>query len=278
MAERDLQRPWAAPILRWAGSKRKLLPKLLRCVPSKFQRYVEPFAGSACFFFALRPSSAILGDINGDLIHAYNIVHRHPRIVARRVCSLAATKRVYYKVRQTPLSQLNPIDRAVHFIYLNRHCFNGVYRTNRKGQFNVPIGVHTGAVPSEAAFYRCSVALRSANLVACDFEACLTAVRNGDFVYLDPPYSNSPRPKYGEYGYDTFQPPDLGRLTEQLIRLNSIGAKFLLSYAESTEDENALSGWEIRRIKVRRHVAGFSSCRRIVGEVLVANFEIPEDL
>lgn len=262
--------PWAPPLLRWAGSKRQLVPALINYVPSDFDRYVEPFAGSACLFFALNPSTAVLGDQNRELLDTYDVVRRHPRLVARAVHSIPDTPKAYLRVRNRDLSRLVPIDRAARFVYLNRHCFNGVYRTNRQGQFNVPRGRNTGKLPSEAMFYRCSVALRRVELRPVDFEECIADVRRGDFVYLDPPYASSARPRYGEYGYGSFDKQDLGRLLEALHLIDQRGGVFLLSYYR-TRRLKIPPHWHRRQIAVRRHVAGFAHHRRIIREILVTN-------
>ena len=266
--------PWATPILRWAGSKRKLLTTLLAHVPSQFGRYVEPFAGSACLFFALKPTRAVLGDINSELIHTYRVMRDHPRRLARRIHALPRTSDEYYRIRSVPLQDLDAITRAVHFVYLNRLCFNGVYRTNRSGQFNVPLGAKTGEIPPERSFYRCSIALRGAKCVDTDFEQSCRMVKRDDFVYLDPPYSSSVRPRYGEYGYDSFQPLDLGRLESCLKTLDSVGAQFLLSYADSPEIRGMADKWRITDVSARRHVAGFARHRETVTEVLISNTQV----
>lgn len=267
--------PWSAPLFRWAGSKRKQIPLLTLCARTKgfCRRYVEPFAGSACLFFALNPDAAILGDINQDLLHAYTVVRRHPRILARRLHGLPRDEQSYYKIRRQNPSELGELARALRFIYLNRYCFNGVYRTNKKGEFNVPRGIRTGDIPSERQFVRCSIALRRAELRAGDFENCLTELGKGDFVYLDPPYTSDHRPAYGEYGYaGCFGKPDHPRLLQALKRIDSAGADFLLSYSCTSEFISALpSRWRFRRIAVRRHVAGFATHRSSVHEILVSN-------
>src|SRR5579859_6326272 len=197
-------RAWANPLLRWAGSKRALLPMLVSCVPAQFGTYIEPFAGSACLFFAIRPRCAVLGDFNAELIATYTAIRRHPRLVARHVATWGSSSEEYYGVRALDPDTMPDIMRAARFVYLNRRCFNGVYRTNRHGQFNVPIGTRIGRMPAEKDFYRCSVALRPASLLSCDFDVTLRSARHGDFAYLDPPYSTSTRPNYGEYGYGAF--------------------------------------------------------------------------
>jgi DNA adenine methylase len=265
----SIEKAWAPPIFRWAGSKRQLLPVLMQSIPSDFARYIEPFAGSACLFFALRPSQAILGDINEELIKTYEIIRSHPRLVARAAHDLPVTKPQYYKMRATRPESLALVERAVRFVYLNRYCFNGVYRTNQKGLFNVPMGVRTGKMPSEQSFYRCALALRNAKLRATDFETCLKDIRPGDFVYLDPPYARSRL--RGEYGYDSFREEDIVRLVNVLKSIDEAGAVFLLSYADSPELRSLLIRWRSKKLSVRRHVAGFAKHRSIVSEVLVSN-------
>lgn len=272
MSQHSEKSDWTRPLLRWAGSKRQLLPELRAALPTDWRRYVEPFAGSACFFFSLKPNEAILGDFNKELIHFYSILKKHPRLLAREVHSFEHTADEYYRIRAIPLNELDEITRAAHFLYLNRLCFNGVYRTNRSGMFNVPMGRNSGAIPIEQAFYRCSIALRNATTVAGDFELTCAKAKRRDFVYLDPPYSSSSRNRSGEYGYDSFQPPEIERLVECIESLNDRGAFFLLSYTDSSQVRKAMSKWNIQRLKVRRHVAGFAEHRKKVGEVLIANY------
>ena len=262
---------WAPPLLRWAGSKRKLLPLLLANVPSQYDRYIEPFAGSACLFFALRPKAAVLGDMNSELIRMYEIVRDHPRRVARVLHQWDGTSEQYYSLRGIDPVSLDDVTRAARFLYLNRHCFNGVYRVNRKGRFNVPRGTRCGQIPTEQTIYRCSVALRNSRFVAADFEGCLKTIRRGDFVYLDPPYYSTDRATHGEYGYGRFGPPDVGRLEDCLQRINQAGATFLLSYAYGAKHGLDSSRWFSRRISVQRHVAGFAMHRGVSQEVLVSN-------
>jgi DNA adenine methylase len=269
--------PWCRPLFRWAGSKRSLLPLLLKCVPDNYERYVEPFAGSACLFFALKPASAILGDFNSDLMQAYDVIARHPRIVARQVSCLPDTSRAYYELRSQAPESLDGIQQAVRFTYLNRHCFNGVYRTDRLNRFNVPRGDRPGLPPSEAEIYRCSVALRAATLVTGDFEAALKLARRNDFVYLDPPYSTASRPTFGEYGYGAFGRHDLSRLLESLKALSKRGARVLLSYTADAEVLGALRDWSVISIRVRRQVGGGGRNAK-TSEILASNFAELDEL
>jgi DNA adenine methylase len=162
-----------APLFRWAGSKRKLLGILQANVSPWYSTYIEPFAGSACLFFALQPAKSILGDFNAHLIQAYRMIALSPERVHETASRFPVQPAEYYRLRSLNPISLPPIERAARFLYLNRYCFNGVYRTNRAGQFNVPRGRDTGAIPSLAAFMRGAVALRTATMVAGDFRKTL---------------------------------------------------------------------------------------------------------
>jgi DNA adenine methylase len=262
-----------APIFRWAGSKRKLLDAIVSRVPPTYSRYVEPFAGSACLFFALRPPAAILNDLNQELIATYSTIRKHPRLVHRAAANWPGTKEFYYQIRDG-FQPTDSIVAAARFAYLNRYCFNGVYRANRKGEFNVPMGTQTGDFPPLTSFYRCSIALRKAELRAKDFDECLMNVREDDFVYLDPPYAKQHGRFRGEYGYGAFKASDIDRLLQSLRRIDQAGAKFLLSYSYCREIRPALARWQYKVVLVRRHVAGFAEDRGRVREVLVANYPL----
>jgi DNA adenine methylase len=147
--------------------------------------------------------------------------------------------------------------RAARFVYLNRHCLNGVYRTNRSGNFNVPRGRDTGTLPPLQVFKDSASALQRASLRAGDFESVLNGTRAGDFVYLDPPYSKADERYSGEYGYGAFSSTDFGRLLAQLERINELGATFLLSYRYSAQwsAANAIGRPEREWLKNGREVS-----------------------
>ncbi|MBW2740353.1 MAG: Dam family site-specific DNA-(adenine-N6)-methyltransferase [Deltaproteobacteria bacterium] len=273
MVQSNKTKYWSRPFIRWAGSKRKLLPYLIYEIPKDFDRYIEPFAGSSCLFFSIKPSNAILSDINEELMQTYEILLRHPRLLAKKVHSLDCSKDSYYKIRAMDPNQLSRLDKAVRFIFLNRYCFNGIYRTNKKGKFNVPHGTRTGGLPSEAEFYRCSYALRQARLKACDFEKSLTNISKGDFFYLDPPYVTSKKQLKGEYGPICFNINDINRLFDMLHRIDQNKGRFLLSYIKSEEIEQKIPlKWKVKTVNVNRHISGFSKHRATVEEILVKNY------
>ena len=177
----------------------------------------------------------------------------------------------YYAVRNQVPRHLSELDRAARFLYLNRQCFNGVYRTNLAGEFNVPRGTRLGAFPDLPQLMNCANALKNVQLIGCDFQNTVERAEPGDFVYMDPPYAKHSTRRRGEYGYSSFDLPDIPRLTESLRALNSKGSIFLLSYADCTEAAGMVQAWYSKKLRVQRHVAGFQKHRKVVGEILLSN-------
>lgn len=237
------------------------------------KRYVEPFAGSACLFFALRPPRAIIGDLNPELISTYiEVKYRLPGVLAELAKLPPWDKEEYLRLRSLDTSRLEPQARAARFIYLNRFCFNGIYRTNLKGQFNVPYsGCGCGALPQDEVFQRCSLVLRGARFVKGDFEAVLSQAEKGDLVYMDPPYAVRARRVFREYDPGTFTHEDIARLRSWMMRLNKAGISFLVSYAESDEADVLRKGFSYKTVSVRRNIAGFAAHRAWTNELLISN-------
>jgi DNA adenine methylase len=259
-------------ILRWAGSKQQLIPRLLDFWPGPHTRYIEPFCGSACLFFALQPETAILGDLNRELVETYRALKRDAPSVVEMLRSFRKGKRNYYKLRSADPRTLSQAGRAARFLFLNRHCFNGIYRTNSNGQFNVPYGPQKQDTPiDEAAMLRAADALQSARIISGDFSKTLKNVRKGDFVYLDPPYAVKKRRVFREYHPDSFQCDDLKELATWLRRINRIGAYFVVSYGDSREARELLAPWSPKRVRTRRNVAGFADHRRYAFELIGTN-------
>ena len=263
------------PFLRWAGSKRKQIPRLREFWSADYDRYVEPFAGSACFFFSLCPEKALLADKNADLIEAFELVRDNPNRVYDRVVAIPRTKERYYLERARNPAKLTRLQRAVRFIYLNRNCFNGIYRTNQSGQFNVPFATsRAGAFVTRDEFIEASRSLQRATLRSWDFGTTLRYVRDGDFVYLDPPYAVESRRVFREYGERPFCSDDLFRLSEHLTKIHNRNAAFLVSYADCREARALAEDWFSYRMRVRRHIAGFAGARKAAYELLITNIEL----
>ena len=260
------------PFIRWAGSKRKQIPLLRSFWNPSFGRYVEPFMGSACLFFALNPRKALLADTNSELIRAFQAVRDHPRAVSNRLAKIPHGKRSYYSVRKLVPCHLDSIDAAARFIFLNRFCFNGLYRTNESGSFNVPYASSgTGDLPTFSELQIISQALSVCSIRQSDFEKTLVQTRLGDFVYLDPPYAVGNRRVFRQYGPSSFGLHDLQRLADSLTTLDKRGVKFLLSYAACAEASHFFKPWPQKKIFIQRNIAGFVAHRRLAGEVLISN-------
>lgn len=175
--------------LKWAGGKRWLIPKLQDKLPT-FETYYEPFVGSGGLFFALEPKRAVLSDTNAELINCYRCVRDHCNEVIRILKRLKSNKETYYRVRDKLYYKGDKIKRAAYFIYLNKTCWNGLYRVNRAGRFNVPVGRVNESVPVFDAdqLVVASHLLKRAKLKCCDFQEAIVGASENDLVYFDPPY------------------------------------------------------------------------------------------
>jgi DNA adenine methylase len=238
----------------------------------KYSRYVEPFAGSASFFFTLSPPRALLGDINIELMATYEQVKNNVRPLFLDLNTMKKGRRNYLRLRALDPLTLTPSMRAARFIYLNRFCFNGLYRTNRKGQYNVPYGGdRSGRIPSNDLLLRCSSSLKRAELSVGNFEVTLEKVKSGDFVYMDPPFSIKTKRVFNEYDASMFGLEDLYRIRKWMIRLDRKNVHFLISYAESEEADLLRDGFHAEVVVVRRNIAGFTERRKPARELLISN-------
>lgn len=265
------------PLLRWAGSKRQLLGRLRPYWDhARPARYVEPFAGSAALFFDIEPKAAVLGDSNTTLVQFYNALRWHSELVYELALSWKSDAAKYYEIRHQFKTERDKIRRSAMFFYLNRNCFNGIYRTNTKGEFNVPYsGSKTGGPPSWAEVEDAVQLIKRAEIRAVDYKKLLTSeVGQGDFVYLDPPYAVENRRVFVQYNAQTFGITDLIQLADTLHCIDALGAKFVLSYAVSSEALHLFKPWQITRVACQRNIAGFSDHRRRAMELMVSNIQL----
>lgn len=259
------------PVLRWAGSKRLLLPKLLDLAADEYDRYIEPFCGSACYFLALSPGRSILSDLNPHLIATYKQIKAHPLAVARAMSTWKSTKEGYLEARA--IIPRDAAKAAARFLFLNRYSFNGVYRENRKGEFNVPYGGYrNGGLPRADDLLGFSTALARTRLVCSDFEEVICEAGRGDFLYLDPPYHYGSARNRGEYGYGAFAAQDLKRFVASVSAASKRGAHILISYNKAHMLQKSLRGWRLAYCATRRSIAGFTQSRRVVREYLLKNY------
>jgi DNA adenine methylase len=259
------------PIIRWAGSKRKLIPKLLNHVPTTYSRYIEPFAGSACLFFALSPLHATLNDLNPELINFYKTITKAPQGVYNLATTYPPTREQYIYLRSLSPDKLPQRERAARFYFLNRFCFNALYRTNKNGCFNVPMGSKTGSFPKLEVFVQAVKRLRSVLLLNSDFEDAIGDVKKGDLVYLDPPYSDPKKRFRNEYGPGSFSSLDIPRMVAALNYINNKKATFILSYSFDKLLLRKLSSYKIYHVTVLRGISGHVNYRKRVKEIIVTN-------
>jgi len=261
-------------ILRWAGSKRRLVKRLANLLPRRWENYVEPMAGAAALFFHLGPRKALLGDINPELVNFYKVLRNDTSELISRLISLRASKTQYYVIREsTPTSELN---RAIRFAYLNRLCWNGLYRVNQKGDFNVPMGDRLPRKlwdPEE--LNAAARQLRRAKLVNADFETTLGRLKAGDFAFVDPPYPRGAQTGFGfnRYATDFFSFEDhirLGRIIEQLDRR---GVLLMVLLSQSPDILRHYPLW-FNRIPLRSKslISSRSESRRMVSEIVMTNY------
>ena len=263
----------ATPFLKWAGGKTALLPELLKHVPPRPRRYHEPFVGGGALFFAVRPRRAFLSDSNVELVHCYRQVRDDVYSVLDALARHVYERAHFEAVRALEPLHLMSAERAARFIYLNKTCFNGLWRVNRSGRFNVPFGRYKNprfADPS--SLITASHALRGVELLCAPFEASLAKAAPGDFVYLDPPYDPlSETASFTSYTREAFGWDDQKRLAAACAALDRRGVRFLLSNSVTPRIRELYRPFEQRLVRAPRHINCKGGARGRVDELLVFN-------
>jgi len=263
----------AAPFIKWVGGKTSLLPELLKHVPARLRGYHEPFVGGGALFFAVQPRRAVLADSNAELVHCYRQVRDDVYGVLDVLARHVYARDHFAEVRAEEPLHLRPAERAARFIYLNKTCFNGLWRVNRAGRFNVPIGRYKNPRFNDpAALITASHALRGVAIEAAPFEDSLARAAPGDFVYLDPPYDPvSPTASFSSYTPGGFSWEDQRRLAHACVVLNRRGVRFLLSNSATDRIRELYRGFEQRIVRAPRFINSKGSGRGRVDELLVFN-------
>jgi DNA adenine methylase len=260
------------PFLKWPGGKRWLAADHRDLFPKKFERYVEPFLGSASVFFALRPQRALLSDANEDLIIAYRAIRSRPKAVIEALARHASnhSDAYYYETRSTQPTAL--IERAARLIYLNRTCFNGIYRVNLEGVFNVPRGTKNNVILPTDDFHALSRALRGATLENKDFEEIIDQAGVGDFVFADPPYTVRHNTNgFIKYNEKLFSWADQERLASALSRARRRGARILATNANHASIRELYASHRFGQHAVSRFssISATSSSRKQFEELVI---------
>jgi DNA adenine methylase len=267
------------PFLKWVGGKTQLLPHIEDLVPKGIQRYFEPFVGGGAVFFHLEPGAALLSDVNDELVDCWTAVRDHLADVMDCLQQHVYEKDHYYEVRQQNRHELSLPARAARTIFLNKTGFNGLYRVNSKGLFNVPFGRYANPnICDELNLPACSDRLQGVDIEQRDFGASLAEAGEGDFAYVDPPYVPvSDSASFTSYTKDGFGPDEQQRLADELVSLHRRGARFALSNAdvpathELYADLLSEPGVKVRHVRARRSVNSKAGRRGSVGEVIVHN-------
>lgn len=262
------------PFLRWAGSKRSVVKKLSENAPSSFSKYIEAFVGSGALFFHLNPKQAVLSDLNWDVVNLFNQVKTSPEELHQLLTNLKRNKDTYLAVRESFGTETNDLNRAVSMLFLNRNCFNGLFRTNKAGKFNVPYAAQgRGNYPTIEELVASSQRLENVRIIHGDFHTVVSReVQNSDFVYLDPPYVKSEGRIFNEYVKGHFNHGDTERLAQLLREIHSKGAFFLLSFIDDPIVRDIAEEWGYETYLVQKNIAGFAASRRRSPEILVRNW------
>jgi DNA adenine methylase len=270
------------PFLRWAGGKQKLVRFLREFVPDKevFHRYFEPFFGAGAIFFIMQPENAMLSDINSELMNCYQQVAIDPESVAYLLQQLAIRDCAdfFYRVRAQCMENMTPEERVARFIYLNKAAFNGIYRVNKMGCFNVPYGpsFKGPAIPSKDVLISAANRLRKAKIFTRDFEEVLADATTGDFIYLDPPYPPLNNTSYfTHYSPQKFNWQDQMRVANLFLELSNRGCLVMLSNSGQSKVINLYKKFNIFNLNVRRWL-GSNGDRFHVHEIIVTNYNPSE--
>lgn len=265
------------PILKWAGGKGQLLSQMARYFPNDYGKYFEPFLGGGAVFFHLLPKEALLSDSNPDLIQVYEAVRDDPDGLMAALRShrmRPVTEQYFYRVRKQDPRQLSRLERAARMVFLNKTCFNGLYRVNSKGEFNVPFGRYRNpALYVEANIRAASSALKGVELLAVDFREACKLPRRGDFVYIDPPYQPlSKTAAFTDYTREGFGEQDQRDLAEAFRRLDRRGCKVMLSNSATPMLRDLYREFESVTLKAKRAINCKGTDRGAIDELLVMNY------
>jgi DNA adenine methylase len=273
----------AEPILKWAGGKRQLMDQVLRHFPSDFKkrRFHEPMFGAGAVTFKIEPTGGTINDINGRLMSFYKVVRERPNELIEFNRKHRYSEEYYYRARERynlPINggKLDPIEEASLLLYLNRTCYNGLYRVNGKGEFNVPFGGYKNPdFVQEERILAASKILKHLNIYNKDFSYVLRAAKEGDIVYFDPPYQPvSTTSAFTAYNKDGFGIEEQHRLANLMSKLNEKNVLVVLSNSaadEMVELYSGLEGFSIHKVDARRAINCNGTRRGKVGELIVTN-------
>ena len=267
------------PIVKWVGGKRQLMFELLKNMPKSYNRYFEPFIGGGALFFELQPDNAYISDMNEELINLYSVVRDSVDELIEDLSKHEVSKEYFLEIRNIDrtekYSNLSNVERASRFIYLNRTCFNGMYRVNSKGEFNVPFGNYKNPrIIDENNLLNCSELLKETEIKCADFSEILNKVQKNDFVYFDPPYVPlNETSSFTSYTKDGFDIDMQFKLRDVCDELDSMGVRFMLSNSDTKLVKELYANYEIKKVFASRQINANADGRGKITEVLVKNYD-----
>jgi DNA adenine methylase len=266
--------------VKWAGGKKQLIEQFKPLFPKKIERYFEPFVGGGAVAFYIvkqyKPKEVFLSDTNPELINCLNVIRTKVDELIKLLEKYKKkhNKETYYKVRAEDPTLLDDVSRAARFIYLNKTCFNGLYRVNSKGQFNVPIGSYKNpSIYSEEDLREISELLKNAKLEVKQFYEIAKETKAGDFIYFDPPYHPLKKGKsFTAYTKEAFLEKEQEKLAEVFKELDKGGCLVMLSNSDTEFIKNLYKGYNRTFVKASRMINCDSSKRGKINEVVVINY------
>jgi len=275
-----MPRTQAQPFLKWAGGKRQLLSEIHKHIPEKFATYYEPFLGAGAVLFSLQPAQAVINDINEELVNCYAVIRDSVDELIASLKRHTNDQDYYYWLRdldrQECYRSLSPVERASRILYLNKTCFNGLFRVNSQGYFNVPYGRYAKPKIVDEPVLRAVHEYLAGNDVRIentDFEEALKGVSPGDFVYLDPPYDPvSDTSSFTGYSLTGFSQKEQKRLKKLFDELTAKGCYALLSNSATPLILELYQEYDPIFVSAKRAINSKASGRGKIGEVLVNNF------
>ncbi|MGB9661713.1 MAG: DNA adenine methylase [Moorellaceae bacterium] len=263
------------PLVKWAGGKGQLLPQMVPLFPRKFALYLEPFVGGGAVFFHLLPEKAVLIDNNPELINFYLVVRDNVEDLIIASSRHRNTREYYYFLRAQDPKKMDPVSRASRFLYLNKTAYNGLWRVNRQGKYNVPYGRYKNPKIVDAENLRAaSRVLQRAEILLDDFSRVLSYAQAGDFVYLDPPYHPvSDTACFTSYTSEAFTEEDQKRLAEVFRLLDRKNCLVMLSNSDTPFIRSLYSDYDIRVVQARRAINCRADRRGPVTELIIRNYD-----
>jgi DNA adenine methylase len=260
------------PFLKWAGGKTQLLSEIACLLPTIKGRYIEPFVGGGALFFELEPERALIQDVNLELITTYRAVREYVEELIEALSLFKFEKEEYYKVRDTEC--YNMVNIAARMIYLNKTCFNGLYRVNSKGKFNVSMGDYKNPVICDAENLRaCSKVLQKAEISWSSFEGTTYHAQAGDFVYFDPPYIQvSSTSNFTSYTKDNFAISDHEKLLKEFKTLSDKGVYLMLTNSDTEWTREKYADFNIHEVSANRSINSKGALRGKVSELIITNY------